>query len=350
MEIYIWGTGAYTNNFLAYAESIYPNIVGFVESERSKNIYREKPVFLPAEIIDKDFDYIIVASQFVHEIKAKIYMMGLDLKKIIFLPDVWIPVEIESQKIFFKFDKASPTIEENAVFFSSNGILSTSKKILDRLKNSGSFSSFWKNNQIYDTSIQVPYVHVPQKKLLNDLFIPILKASDTVIDIGCASGEWSRFISNYVKKVDGYDISQNMINNAIRISHDYGFNNIVYTCASAASITAKEKYDHCLLMGVLVCIEEDSQVDNLLKKINGLVKSGGYLVVKDSLSMYTDLPLFYYQTNKIDNSYLALYRPIKNYISLFEKNGFTLVEERYFSSYMHTPIELGSHGFLFRKD
>jgi len=356
MKIYIWGTGGYTENFLKYTQSIFKDIVGFIETERSKNTYYRKPVLLPSDIKNEDFDFIIVASQFVHEIKANIYMRGLDLKKVIFLPAVWIPVEIKSGNLFFLFERAKTSPVINAVFFPSDGMYSTSKKIIDTLQRNISLTTYWKENQIYDTKIQLPHIHFPQKKMINDLLIPVLKNTDTVFDLACASGEWSRFISNYVKKVDGFDISSQMIKNAKKISLDYGFNNVHFSCTSADSIDLKKKYNHSLMLGLLTCIETNEQVNYLLENISNLIKSGGCLVVRETLSMYTDLPVYNYiesgklQSAKIkEEKYLAIYRPIKKYMSLFEKNGFSLIEERYFCSYMHNPIEVGSHGFVFRK-
>lgn len=60
MKLYIWGTGKIASEYLQYGEIKQEDLLGFVETKKSKNEFWNKPVFTPQEIADTDYDYIIV--------------------------------------------------------------------------------------------------------------------------------------------------------------------------------------------------------------------------------------------------------------------------------------------------
>lgn len=348
MRIYVYGTGRYATNFLNYAKELTDQIAGFIETKKSKNMFKGKPVYIPSEV--SAYDLIIVASQFVYEIKEALYRNNFDFEKVVFLAKEWIPAEICDSGINYYFEKASDRPTDEAVFFELNSIYTTSSDIAEKIKGNITPESFWEGVTEYLTDIHVPHIAAVQRDMLDKSFIPRLEKDDVVCDVGCASGEWSRYISPYVKEINGYDVSESLINTAMKRSEEYGFNNTEFSCINALDIGFYTQYDHGLLLGISTYFN-NNELKNLIENISKSIKNRGYLAVRDTISMYMDLPIYIVRNEKgsFFNQYSGIYHPMKIYEQLFEDNGFRVVEERYFCSYFHEPMELGVHGYIFEK-
>lgn len=60
MKVYIWGIGRCTEAYLSKGELQDEQIIGYIQSERSQNTYRNKKVYEPHEIEKNIYDYILV--------------------------------------------------------------------------------------------------------------------------------------------------------------------------------------------------------------------------------------------------------------------------------------------------
>jgi len=85
IKIFIWGTGTIAKQVIL--NGIYGKIVGFIETNKTKETYRNKKVYNPDEI-PEDYDYIIVANSFVDEIYNICRTKSIPLNKVIFLKKV----------------------------------------------------------------------------------------------------------------------------------------------------------------------------------------------------------------------------------------------------------------------
>ncbi len=81
MRIIIWGTGREARKMLD--NGLNAEIVGFVETVKTKDIYKDYPVFTPDNL--PDYDYMIVANTFSGEIYDLCLRKGIDLSKVIFM-------------------------------------------------------------------------------------------------------------------------------------------------------------------------------------------------------------------------------------------------------------------------
>lgn len=347
-RIYVYGTGRYASVFLHYANDVLDTMLGFIETVKTKNKFMGKPVYTPDEI--GDCDLIIVASRFVYDIKAELYRHNINFEKAVFLLNEWIPAKINNGRIVFEFNKHRETPYESCVFFDLTGVYTTSEEVADFYEKSLSPEDIWNRIPQYDTQIQVPHISEHQRLMLEQCFIPYLTKKDRICDIGCASGEWSRFLSPYVQGIDGFDISKSLTDTAKMLSRDYGFTNINYTCMDISKNSPERVYDAALMLGVGIFFEED-MFKRLVESVGKIVKEGGYLAVRDTVTMYTeeDIRLVRKGTDHIFTDYRARYSQIKKYEESFANNGFKMIEERYFCSYMHEPMELGSHGWIFQR-
>ena len=83
MKIYIWGTGKIATQYMACNEIPNENLCGIIETQKSKNIFCNKPVLTPDDVVDKEYDYIIVCVyDYANEIFDLCNHIGLDKIKL----------------------------------------------------------------------------------------------------------------------------------------------------------------------------------------------------------------------------------------------------------------------------
>lgn len=89
MRVYIWGTGNMADEYLGKNELREEEIVGFVESKKSKDFFRGKRVCGPEELRKGGYDYILVCVNYYgREIYDTCKRLGIDTDKLI-LMDNW---------------------------------------------------------------------------------------------------------------------------------------------------------------------------------------------------------------------------------------------------------------------
>lgn len=81
-RLLIWGTGALANHMLA--NGIYGEILGFVETKKSKEEYLGKRVYGVDEL-PEGYDFIVVANVFSYEIHEICQAKGISVERVIFL-------------------------------------------------------------------------------------------------------------------------------------------------------------------------------------------------------------------------------------------------------------------------
>lgn len=82
MKILIWGTGYLAQNVLE--SGINGEILGFIETKKSKDKFRDYPVY-DCDKIPDNYDFIIVANIFSNEVYKVCRELKLDISKIVFL-------------------------------------------------------------------------------------------------------------------------------------------------------------------------------------------------------------------------------------------------------------------------
>jgi len=106
----------------------------------------------------------------------------------------------------------------------------------------------------------------------------LLSASDIVLDLGCASGEFSLDIAPYVRRVHGIDTSTNMIAMATEKATARSASNVTF-----ASIDLFERsldahgYTRVLAFSVLHLVDD---LPAVLGRVNRLLPTGGLLIAE----------------------------------------------------------------------
>lgn len=81
-KILIWGTGYVAEQFIQ--NGFRGEVIGFIETRKSKDYYMQKPVY-SSEEIPADYDYIIVANTYGNQIYDLCLERNMDMSKVIFL-------------------------------------------------------------------------------------------------------------------------------------------------------------------------------------------------------------------------------------------------------------------------
>lgn len=104
----------------------------------------------------------------------------------------------------------------------------------------------------------------------------LLSGSDVVLDLGCASGEFSLDIAPCVQRVHGIDTSTNMIALATEKATDHSAGNVTFASTDAfdRSLDA-HGYTRVLAFSFLHLVED---LPAVLERINRLLPTGGLLI------------------------------------------------------------------------
>ncbi|AYV67883.1 hypothetical protein C2I06_13960 [Niallia circulans] len=84
-NIIIFGTGSSSEKLLEILDFAKVNIIGFSDNNESKHnlTFRNHVIFPASEIVNQNFDYVVIASQFSSEIYSQLLDMGIHHKKIV---------------------------------------------------------------------------------------------------------------------------------------------------------------------------------------------------------------------------------------------------------------------------
>ena len=82
-KLLVWGTGDFANQFIS--DGYQGEIIGFIETIKSKDTFMQKPVYGSDEIPENGYDYIVVANSYGTEIYSLCIKQDIDLSKLIFL-------------------------------------------------------------------------------------------------------------------------------------------------------------------------------------------------------------------------------------------------------------------------
>ncbi len=103
-----------------------------------------------------------------------------------------------------------------------------------------------------------------------------LKASDNVLDYGCATGTKALELASSVKRIQGIDISSKMIEGAKRKAVERKIENVDFAHAIIFNENYKsESFDVILAFNILHSLEDHNQV---MQRINELLKPGGLFI------------------------------------------------------------------------
>lgn len=162
------------------------------------------------------------------------------------------------------------------------------------------------------------------------LLIPLNFEMD-VLELGCGGGRWCRHFAPLVRTVAGVDFSANVLSYANRRAEGGRFDNITYYHASLEEFCPTGKYDLIYFSAVTLYLE-DQVLKECIARYACCLKESGVMVVRDSVA--NSIHAVEHQ-----DGYVARYRTIDSYKSLFGTAGFQLEQvERAFPGYCLKPV------------
>ena len=95
------------------------------------------------------------------------------------------------------------------------------KKEFDSLINNSTANNnrFWSKQDAYSLKSVFPSAYQGAKRLIFGSFLPLYSDNKpTLMDLGCANGEWTLMVASNCNCIDGYDYSQKMIDKANQVA------------------------------------------------------------------------------------------------------------------------------------
>ena len=142
-------------------------------------------------------------------------------------------------------------------------------------------SRFWdKRSKVFDEQVLSVYENAYKKTIKRS--IPFLKPEDTMLEIGCGTGNATIPLSQYVKKITAIDISEEMMLKAAEKAKEKGRENITFRQKDLLELDIEpESYDVVAAYNVLLYMKNQEKV---LEKIYDILKPGGvFLSATDCL-------------------------------------------------------------------
>ena len=82
-RVLVWGTGDFAQQFIS--DGCEGDIIGFIETIKTKDTFMQKPVYSSHEIPENGYDYIVIANSYGTEIYSLCIKQDIDISKLIFL-------------------------------------------------------------------------------------------------------------------------------------------------------------------------------------------------------------------------------------------------------------------------
>lgn len=174
-----------------------------------------------------------------------------------------------------------------------------------------------------------------------------LKDSDVLFDIGAGTGFWSEYFSKKVRNV----YSVEYVKKFCDVIRNKNISNIEVINSNCENFTPYVKADIVFLSGIVMYLTNEIAKE-FVRKIPSYVKCGGYIFLREPVSLLKDDYIVNKFSEELGTVYQAYYRSIENMIKLFNHSSFKLIEYSQFfeeDSPLNKWKETRRFGFLFQK-
>jgi ubiquinone/menaquinone biosynthesis C-methylase UbiE len=155
------------------------------------------------------------------------------------------------------------------------------------------------------------------------------KKINSILDLGCARGEWLYYIKKKtnIKNLIGVDYSRNLINDAKKKLNYY---NIKFYLGSAEKIKIKKKFDIIIASGLISYFDS---VDKFIKKSLIHLKKNGLFIILDNFNPYDVDVIVKYRNNKFSKKFEKGWNlhSIKTIKHIINKNSSKLIQIKKFN-------------------
>lgn len=152
-----------------------------------------------------------------------------------------------------------------------------------------------------------------RQEIILQSFLRRLDLSDkTGLDIGCGNGRFTFVLGNFLKSVNGFDLSESLIEEAKLAAIKNKSSHIIFESRDLEESFPSGSYDLVSCMGVTSTIIDEGAFKSLLSSLENSVNKNGYLITKDSLNSSSG-------DRSISNgSYVSIYRDEARYEEMIQ--------------------------------
>jgi 2-polyprenyl-3-methyl-5-hydroxy-6-metoxy-1,4-benzoquinol methylase len=149
-----------------------------------------------------------------------------------------------------------------------------------------------------------------------------------IIDLGSGYGNWAfKFAEKGAKSVTCVDYIKELCEKGQRIAKENGVKNVIFINAAIQDFRPELIfYDVVYIAGVSVHMN-DTDYDKLIENIKSYTKPGSYLILRDGTGVPTRHSFDKEYSERLKTNYSAIYRSRDEYVSLFKRAGFELIED-----------------------
>ena len=209
------------------------------------------------------------------------------------------------------------------------------------------YNEYWANQQNWSLNNVYPERYQKQQQFFEQYFIPLLNQTQHICDLASANGEWSMKVAPYVKDIEGFEYAAGMVAYANQEAEKMGIHNARFYQADACTLQFEKVYDNFMMMGLLTCIFEDQDAQNIVRKVYQAIAKGGRLIVKDTVNAAGEDVIYLYM---FSSRYEAVYRSKEQYYKLFEQAGFVLETDTVFHEVDKAGLIFKSVGAIWKKE
>lgn len=239
-------------------------------------------------------------------------------------------------------------LREGAILGDYGAIYTDKKEIFDRMIREFSVKQeiTWKKEKDWSLKNVFPERYKKQGLMIDEVFVPLLNKDQIIADLACANGEWSLYVADHVKHIDGYEFSKRMVKTAKRRAKESNNKNVSFYHADACKVSYPRQYDHFMMLGLLTCITDPADIGIILNKVASALAADGYLLTKDTLNTAGKDVIYLYNSA---TGYQAAYYSQEVYYKYFADAGFQLEQETLLDEVKTDGMTFISRGTLWRK-
>lgn len=143
--------------------------------------------------------------------------------------------------------------------------------------------AYWESCR--NSFIANPEYYTKVDEALRHTVLPLLPSGGSLLDAGCGNGKYTSIMAPHFRRVDAFDVSRPLIEEARHSAADAGFGHVRFEIGDVADIgRGRRRYDVVTCTGVLSTIVDDWLVREIMAGLRKRLRSGGVLLLRDSLS------------------------------------------------------------------
>lgn len=151
-----------------------------------------------------------------------------------------------------------------------------------------------------------------------------LDRTKRVLDLGAGAGQWSFRFAEVAKEVVAVEYSTEMCNLAQTTAAKMNLKNIEFVVGEAQNYQSDELFDFIFISGLLIYLN-DEECELLVSRCAQNLKPGGDLFLRDGTGIKSRFDISNQYSIGLNAYYSATYRTSSQYINLFVRNGFSLL-------------------------